>query len=57
MRIAPLALALLWTLGAASPVLAQQAPPVRIDDTATPLSAQVPDAARLARFDAYVAAV
>ncbi|MEN9311819.1 MAG: hypothetical protein RLY77_1944 [Pseudomonadota bacterium] len=57
MRIAPLALALLVTLGAASPVLAQQAPPIRVDDTAAPLAAQLPDAARLARFDAFVADV
>ncbi len=57
MRIAPLALALLLTLGAASPALAQQAPPIRVDDTATPLAAQLPDAARLARFDAFVADV
>ena len=57
MRIAPLALALLLTLGAASPVLAQQAPPIRVDDTAAPLARQLPDAARLARFDAFVADV
>lgn len=57
MRIAPLALALLLTLGAVNPVLAQQAPPVRIDDTAAPLQMALPDAARLARFDAFVAAV
>ena len=57
MRIAPLALALLLTLGAASPALAQQAPPIRVDDTAAPLAAQLPDAARLARFDAFVADV
>ncbi|MDE2407165.1 MAG: serine hydrolase [Xanthomonadaceae bacterium] len=57
MRIAPLALALVLTLGIAAPVLAQQAPPVRIDDTMLPLAAPLPDAVRLARFDAYVEAV
>jgi CubicO group peptidase (beta-lactamase class C family) len=67
MRIAPLALALMFTLGAAAPTLAQQAPPARVDGSMVPLSAaqanqagsqaQLPDAARLARFDAYVAAV
>ncbi len=57
MRIAPLALALLLTLGVGTPALAQQAPPVRVDDTMAPMAAQLPDATRLARFDAYVEAV
>lgn len=57
MRFAPLALALVLTLGAATPALAQQAPPIRIDDTLAPLAAPLPDAARLAKFDAYVEAV
>jgi len=57
MRITPLALMLALTLGAAAPTWAQQAPPIRIDDTSAPLSAQMPDAVRLARFDAFVTAV
>ncbi|MBV2208871.1 MAG: serine hydrolase [Thermomonas sp.] len=57
MRFAPLALALVLTLGAATPALAQHAPPVRVDDTLAPLAAPLPDAARLAKFDAYVESV
>ncbi len=57
MRITTLAIALALTLTTAAPVLAQQAPPVRIDDTAAPLQMMLPDAARLARFDTYVEAV
>lgn len=57
MRFAPLALALVLTLGAATPALAQQAPPIRVDDTLAPLAAPLPDAARLAKFDAYVESV
>jgi CubicO group peptidase (beta-lactamase class C family) len=62
MRIAPLAVALALTLAAAMPVSAQQAErtvskPYLIDDTRAPLSLQLPDAARLARFDAFVADV
>ena len=62
MRIAPLAVALALTLAAAMPVSAQQAErtvskPFLIDDTRAPLSLQLPDAARLARFDAFVADV
>ena len=57
MRIAPLALALILTLGAASPALAQQAPPIRVDDSMAPLAAGLPDAQRLQQFDAFVAAV
>ncbi|SHE73914.1 serine hydrolase [Thermomonas hydrothermalis] len=57
MRIAPLALALALTLSTATPVLAQQAPPIRVDDRVAPLAASLPDAARLARFDAFVAEV
>lgn len=62
MRIAPLAVALALTLATAAPVSAQQAErtvsrPFLIDDTRAPLAAPLPDAARLARFDAYVEAV
>lgn len=62
MRIAPLAVALALTLAAAAPVSAQQAEravsrPFLIDDTRAPLAAPLPDAARMARFDAYVEAV
>jgi hypothetical protein len=43
---------------AGAPVQAQQSPPpIRIDDTMVPLAAPLPDAARMARFDAFVAAV
>ena len=57
MRIRTLALSLAITLAAAAPLQAQQAPPIRVDDTAAPLLAPGPDAARLARFDAFVASV
>ena len=57
MRIRTLALSLAMTLAAAAPLQAQQAPPIRVDDTAAPLVAPGPDAARLARFDAFVASV
>ena len=62
MRITPLAVALALTLAAAAPVSAQQAEravsrPFLIDDTRAPLAAPLPDAARMARFDAYVEAV
>ena len=57
MRIRTLALSLAITLAAAAPLQAQQAPPIRVDDTAAPLVAPGPDAARLARFDAFVASV
>lgn len=60
MRLAPLTLALAATLCLSTPLQAQQAsptPPIRVDDTAAPLAAQLPDAARLARFDAFVARV
>ncbi|MFN3311705.1 MAG: serine hydrolase [Thermomonas sp.] len=62
MRIAPLAVALALTLAAASPLHAQQAErvvskPFLIDDTRPQPSAPLPDAARLARFDAFVEAV
>ncbi|MGE4366129.1 serine hydrolase [Thermomonas sp.] len=62
MRIAPLAVALALTLAVASPLHAQQAErtaskPFLIDDTRARLTAPLPDAARLARFDAFVQAV
>ncbi|WP_240126692.1 serine hydrolase [Thermomonas alba] len=62
MRIAPLAVALALTLALASPLHAQQAErtvskPFLIDDTRLQPSAPLPDAARLARFDAFVEAV
>ncbi len=57
MRIRTLALSLAMTLAAAAPLQAQQAPPIRVDDTVAPLLAPGPDAARLARFDAFVASV
>ena len=57
MRISTLALALALTLTPAISVQAQQAPPIRVDDSMAPLAAQLPDAQRLARFDAYVEAV
>ena len=57
MRLLPLAIALAVVL-AGAPAQAQQAPPpIRVDDTLAPLAAPLPDAARLARFDAFVAAV
>ena len=57
MRLLPLAIALAVVL-AGAPAQAQQAPPpIRVDDTLAPLTAPLPDAARLARFDAFVAAV
>lgn len=57
MRIRTLALSLAMTLAAAAPLQAQQAPPIRVDDTVAPLFVPGPDAARLARFDAFVASV
>lgn len=59
MRIVPLSFALTAFLTALAPApsWSQQAPPLRIDDTMAPLSAQLPDAARLARFDAFVGQV
>ena len=57
MRIRTLALSLAMTLAAAAPLQAQQAPPIRVDETVAPLFAPGPDAARLARFDAFVASV
>ena len=55
MRLLPIVVALA-TAFAGMPVQAQQAapPPIRVDDTMAPLSAPLPDAARLARFDAFV---
>lgn len=57
MRYRTLVVALALTLGAAAPVLAQQAPAAGVDAAPAALSAQLPDAARLARFDAFVADV
>lgn len=62
MRMLPLAIALATVLAAGAPLHAQQAEraaskPFLIDDTRAPLSMQLPDAARLARFDAFVADV
>ena len=57
MRIRTLALSLAMTLAAAAPLQAQQAPPIRIDDTMAPLVWPGPDAERLAAFDALVASV
>ena len=64
MRIAPLSftLAALLTVLAPMPAWAQQterteARPFLIDDSRMPLSAQLPDAARLAQFDDFVARV
>jgi CubicO group peptidase (beta-lactamase class C family) len=57
MRLLPIVVALAVAL-AGAPVQAQQSPPpIRIDDTMVPLAAPLPDAARMARFDAFVAAV
>jgi len=64
MRIAPLSFALtaFLTVLAPSPAWSQQterteARPFLIDDSRMPLSAQLPDAARLAQFDDFVARV
>lgn len=64
MRIAPLSFVLtaVLTVLAPSPAWSQQmertqSKPFLIDDSRMPLSAQLPDAARLAQFDAYVARV
>ncbi|WP_449446213.1 serine hydrolase [Thermomonas brevis] len=57
MRYRTLVVALALTLGTAAPVLAQQAPAAGVDAAPAALSAQLPDAARLARFDAFVADV
>ena len=57
MRLLPIVVVLAVAL-AGAPVQAQQSPPpIRIDDTMVPLAAPLPDAARMARFDAFVAAV
>ena len=57
MRLLPIVVALAVAL-AGAPVQAQQSPPpIRIDDTMVPLAAPLPDAARMARFDAFAAAV
>ena len=56
MRIAPLAVALALTLSAGMPAFAQQAPAAAPATTA-PATAALPDAARLARFDAFVETV
>ncbi|GHC07384.1 serine hydrolase [Thermomonas carbonis] len=57
MRLLPLVIALTVAL-AGAPAQAQQAPPpIRIGDTMAPLAASLPDAARLARFDAFVESV
>lgn len=57
MQMRTLAVVLAMTLAAAAPLQAQQAPPIRIDDSMAPLAAPLPDAARLAKFDAFVEAV
>ena len=59
MRTTCLSFALAFSIAALAPMpsSAQQSPPVRINDSMAPLSAQLPDAARLAQFDAYVARV
>jgi len=59
MRTTCLSFALALSIAALAPMpsSAQQSPPVRINDSMAPLSAQLPDAARLAQFDAYVARV
>ena len=57
MRYRTLVVALALTLGTAAPVLAQQVPAAGVDAAPAALSAQLPDAARLARFDAFVADV
>ena len=57
MRMLPIVVALAVAL-AGIPAQAQQSPPpIRIDDTMAPLAAALPDAARLARFDAFVESV
>ena len=57
MHLRTLAAAVALTLVVSMPLQAQQAPPVRVDDSMAPLTAPGPDAARLAAFDAVVAAV
>jgi CubicO group peptidase (beta-lactamase class C family) len=57
MRISTLAFALALAVTPVAASQAQQAPPIRVDDSMAPLAAQRPDAQRLARFDAYVEAV
>ena len=57
MRLRTLAAAVALTLVASLPLQAQQAPPIRVDDTSAPLAAPGPDAAQFAQFDALVAAV
>ena len=57
MRLLTLAATVALTLAAALPAQAQQAPPIRIDDTMEPLAWRGPDAAQLRQFDALVAQV
>ena len=57
MRLLTLAATVALTLAAALPAQAQQAPPIRIDDTMEPLAWPGPDAAQLRQFDALVAQV
>ena len=57
MRMLPLVIALAVALAGAPAQAQQSPPPIRIDDTMAPLAAPLPDAARLARFDAFVASV
>jgi CubicO group peptidase (beta-lactamase class C family) len=57
MRMLPLVIALAVALAGAPAQAQQSPPPIRIDDTRAPLVAPLPDAARLARFDAFVESV
>ena len=57
MRMLPLVIALAVALAGAPAQAQQSPPPIRIDDTMAPLAAALPDAARLARFDAFVESV
>src|SRR6188768_4582882 len=57
MRMFPLAVALAVALSGAPAQAQHSPPPIRIDDTMAPLGAPLPDAARLARFDAFVESV
>ena len=57
MRMRPLVIALAVALAGAPAQAQQSPPPIRIDDTMAPLAAALPDAARLARFDAFVESV
>lgn len=56
-RILSLALSALLTALVPTPSWAQQTPPASVDARMAPLSAQLPDAARLVQFDAFVASV